>query len=106
MTAMTDNAPATELRAAAARIRALVTAISPPDPAALAFHADGAHVTQGAYGLYDVATTETPECAAYIAAMGPPVALALADWLESAAVDAEQIGPDPHALAVARSLTP
>lgn len=41
----------------------------------------------------------------YIAAMHPSVGLALADWLDSAAEDAEQIGPDPHALAVARALT-
>lgn len=40
----------------------------------------------------------------YIAAMHPGVGLALADWLESAAVDAEQIGPDPRALAVARAI--
>jgi hypothetical protein len=29
---------------------------------------------------------------------------AVADWLESAAVDAEQIGPDPHAVAAARQI--
>jgi hypothetical protein len=42
---------------------------------------------------------------AYIAAMGPNVGALLADWLDSAAEDAEQIGPDPHALAVARAIT-
>lgn len=36
--------------------------------------------------------------------MHPAVGRALADWLDSAAVDAEQIGADPHALAVARAL--
>ena len=42
--------------------------------------------------------------AEYAAAMGPTVGLALADWLDSAARDAEHIGPDPHALAVARAV--
>lgn len=40
----------------------------------------------------------------YIAATHPGVGAALADWLESAAVDAEQIGPDHRALAVARAI--
>lgn len=40
----------------------------------------------------------------YIAAMHPGVGAALVAWLKSAAEDAEQIGPDPHALAVARAI--
>ena len=40
----------------------------------------------------------------YIAAMHPTVGLVLADWLDSAAEDAEQIGVDHRALAVARSI--
>lgn len=40
----------------------------------------------------------------YVAAMGPRVGVLLAAWLASAAEDAEQIGADPHALAVARRL--
>jgi hypothetical protein len=36
--------------------------------------------------------------------MGPNVGAVLAEWLDSAAKDAEQIGPDPHALAVARQI--
>lgn len=40
----------------------------------------------------------------YIAAMDPTLGLLLADWLDSAAQDAEQIGPDHHALAVARQI--
>ena len=40
----------------------------------------------------------------YIAALHPGVGTALADWLDSAAEDAEQIGPSPHALAVARAV--
>jgi hypothetical protein len=42
--------------------------------------------------------------ATYIAALHPGVGKALADWLDSAAVDAEQIGPDHRALAVVRAL--
>lgn len=45
-----------------------------------------------------------PTHADYIAAMGPNVGTLLAAWLDSAAVDAEQIGADPHALAVARAI--
>lgn len=63
---------------------------------------------------YAIVTTEPKaseqraECdtadADYIAAMHPGVGKALADWLNSAAEDAEQIGPDPHAVAVARAI--
>lgn len=101
------TSPADELRTAAEKIRALVAAISPPNPAALPFHADDAHVTQGEFGLYDVATAETPECAAYIAAMGPPVGLALTDWLDDTAGQLDAMPfPVTHApaLAVARAI--
>ncbi|MFF5445447.1 hypothetical protein [Streptomyces sp. NPDC012888] len=37
---------------------------------------------------------------AYLALIGP----ALADWLDDAATDAEMIGHNPHALAVARAI--
>lgn len=40
----------------------------------------------------------------YIEAVHPGVGEALAAWLESAAEDAEQIGPDPRALAVADAI--
>lgn len=42
--------------------------------------------------------------ASYTAAMHPGVGAALADWLDDAAVDAEQIGANHHALAVARQI--
>ena len=45
------------------------------------------------------AMTTTPAGAALVCARNP-----LANWLDSAAVDAEQIGPDPHALATARAI--
>jgi len=35
---------------------------------------------------------------------GAPLSAVLADWLDSAARDAREIGPDPHALAVARAI--
>lgn len=47
---------------------------------------------------------ECEQDARYIALMHPPVALALADWLDSAARDAEEIGPDPFALRAARAV--
>lgn len=39
-----------------------------------------------------------------VAALPPTVVLELARWLQSAARDAREIGPDPHALAVARAV--
>lgn len=115
--------PGDELRTAADKIRKLVAAISPPNPVSARFHADDCHVTQGDYGLYDVATAETPECAAYIAAMGPSVARSLADLLEAVSNDPDggsldDSGSDRHdgcdrtacapaaALAIARALNP
>jgi hypothetical protein len=50
-----------------------------------------------------VCDAESAGHAAHIASWHPAVALAVADWLESAARDAEMIGPDPAALAVARA---
>lgn len=40
------------------------------------------------------------------AALPPKAVLELSRWLRSAARDAREIGADPHALAVARALTP
>ncbi|MFD5848363.1 hypothetical protein [Streptomyces chartreusis] len=40
------------------------------------------------------------------AALPPEAVLELSRWLRSAARDAREIGSDPHALAVARALTP
>lgn len=39
------------------------------------------------------------------AALPPEAVLELSRWLRSAARDAREIGPNPHALAVARALT-
>lgn len=114
---MNDPNPAVEIKAAAERLRSLASAISTPDPAHQAFHAEGCDVTQGAYpGLYDVATTQTPELAEFIAAMHPGVGEALALWLDhlaelvesvtrkrpdAATAEAEWIGPG---LEVARQI--
>lgn len=95
------TAPAEELRAAAEKIRALVAAIDAPDLPDQSWHTEACAdeergdcpciVAQGSYEaepsgmrqpLYYVADAETPECATYIAAMGPPVALAIAKSLD------------------------
>jgi hypothetical protein len=40
----------------------------------------------------------------YLVLVGPEAGLVIAAWLADAANDAEQIGPNPHALTVARSI--
>lgn len=75
-------APTDRLREAAGVVREMAAAVSTPDPADMPFHADGTDVTQGQHGLYDVATTQTPELAAWIALMHPGVGEPLAKWLE------------------------
>jgi hypothetical protein len=117
------TSPADELRTAAQTLRSLTAAVHAPDLPDQSWHtepcaseergdcpcivAQGTCNTEGSFvqPLFYVADAETPELAAYIAAMGPNVGTVLADWLNSAAEDAEQIGPDPHALAVARAIT-
>jgi hypothetical protein len=123
--------PAGELRTAAEKLRALATAASTdpdgtptanwhtqprrPDDDTSGHHLYGDHLTRD-----DGRTISWPllnrggspqrpsymhaQHAAYAAAMGPTVGIALADWLDSAAEDAEQIGPDPHAVATARAI--
>jgi len=119
---MTDAAD--ELRTAAQRLRKLTGALPANDWGNRPWHAEECSdtddmsscpciVAQGEYREFDqpqipliqyVADAETPEFAAYIAAMHPGVGLLLAEWLDSAAEDAEQIGPDPHAVATARAI--
>jgi hypothetical protein len=95
------STPADELRIAAEKIRRLSAAVSAPDERDQAFHADGCDVTQGrSPWMYDVATAQTPELAAFIAAMGPGIGVALADWLDSEADHGN--GIDPAALTLAR----
>jgi len=102
---MTDTSPATDLSAAADRIRELAKAVSAPDPADQPFHAEGCDITQGAQsGVYEVATTQTSELADYIAAMHPGVGLALADLLDDQAFGDDEGVINPWALAVARAV--
>jgi hypothetical protein len=123
--------PADELRTAAERLRALAAAASTdPDGTPTAnWHAKprwpnnddgsrylfGDHLTRDDGHIYSWpllnrgGSLQRPsymrgQHAEYAAAMGPGVGLALADWLESAAEDAEQIGADHRALTVARAI--
>jgi hypothetical protein len=85
---MTDTSPAAELRAAAEKIRVSVDAVRSPDGIDNSWIAEGLIVSQGVYPdgspVYPVADAATPQCAAYIASMGPDVGAVLADWLERA----------------------
>ncbi|MGW4648075.1 hypothetical protein [Kitasatospora sp. NPDC004289] len=115
---MTDRTPAQTLRAAAKKLRQQADGVTAgpwthdPDVVWNAHpHFNREFVGAPAeYGNAIVASTGTPEDpqalvdADWIALMHPGVGTALADWLDSAAEDAEQVGPDHHALAVARQL--
>lgn len=112
--------PADELRAAAARLRALAEAASTdrygrdtstwiseqrsPTDARLLTPDRRAILHGGSSGPNGRGTRPHlhPQHAAYIAAMDPTLGTAIADWLDSAATDAEMVGPDHRALTVAR----
>jgi hypothetical protein len=118
--------PADELRTAAQKIRDLTKAIHAPDLPDQSWHTEECAddeqgncpciVAQGVCNtddgfvqpLYYVADAETPECAAYIAALHPGVGAALADWLEASADYASvSVGHPTHvvrAFAVARAI--
>jgi hypothetical protein len=121
--------PADELRAAADRIRKLIEAVPSKHWGDRPWHAEECSdtddmspcpciVAQGEYRDFDqpqtppvqyVADAETPEHAAYIAAMHPGVGGALADWLDSwTGVELREDAALPedarHALAVARAI--
>ncbi|MBI0300462.1 hypothetical protein JBE04_39910 [Streptomyces sp. PRKS01-29] len=118
---MTDTNPAALLRAAAEKIRKLAgQADQGPWETTWRgqeYHLDGYRdgdlhpVSEWTYAVATwepQASVQRTECdtanADYMAAMHPGVGETLAGWLDSAAVDAEQIGPDPGALAVARQI--
>ena len=82
------TSPADELRTAATKLRNRAVKTERGLAAAL---------MEGTHDLLGTAVRDR-------AAMDPTVGRALAYWLESAAEDAVQIGPDPHALAVARAI--
>jgi hypothetical protein len=101
--------PADELRAAAEKLRTLAAAAT---PGPWHVHLPNGY-PQGIYSeesdddlfaeVLDEIDQPKPN-APYIAAMHPGVGTPLADWLDSAAVDAEQIGCDYRATNVARAI--
>lgn len=115
--------PAEQLRAAAAKLRDLAKVINAPDLPDQTWHTEECAddersncpciVAQGQYAaephgthqpIYFVADAETPECAAYIAAMGPNVGTALADLLDDQADGDGEGVINPWALAAARAV--
>ena len=104
--------PAEELRAAADKLGSLITFLGDNrGPWKVGTPPSGYPQSISNVGVpYCVADThEDPSIpvftiAPYIATMHPGVGKALVEWLESAAEDAVQIGPDPNAVAVARQL--
>jgi hypothetical protein len=106
--------PAQTLRAAAQTLRNLATAADAINPSP--WEPRRTHPTIPDSDFYRLwAADRTPllhggrpfvlgPIAQYTAAMHPGVGLALAEWLDSAAEDAEMVGPDHHALATARAI--
>lgn len=101
--------PADELRIAAAKLRSLVE-----DATEGPWHSEDPNRQWGddrdhrLVGGGKILATfgndhNGPLNAMYAAAMHPGVGELLAKWLDSAAMDAEQIGPDPRAIAIARA---
>lgn len=106
--------PAAELHAAAEKLRTLTNAV-PPAPwtqRGIGDHGFTIHMGDPRPGhTYEVLDTrmdseEGRSLAAYIAAMGPTVGLALADWLEATASSTHDEGSAflDEALAVARAV--
>jgi hypothetical protein len=119
------SSAADTLRRAADKIRTLATVLDSPEFPGLPWQAVACSdpdrdecpcvVVQARPGhdglgapMFYVADAETPECAAFIATMGPGVGTALADWLESTAatVDAVTRKHADAALAEAHWLAP
>jgi len=102
--------PADELRAAAATLRALLADrqltpgpwLSMDRGDRLLWDGPGAEDQPPVYVVDEPMSNGAN--ADYIAVMHPDVGNALADWLDSAAEDADQIGADHRALAVARAI--
>jgi hypothetical protein len=109
------TSPADELRTAATKLRELATAATPGPWATDTSIPYGHRVGSSNAGADWVARTGehgqtgSESDASYIAAMGPNVGTALADWLDSwTGIDLYEAGPLPedarHALAVARAI--
>jgi hypothetical protein len=104
--------PADELAAAATKLRTACTAASPgpwtitkvppfTNPVIMSRYEE----TPDDGDVLIVGTIDVePEEQAIVQMLHPGVGCALADWLDSAARDAHEIGPDPHALAAARAV--
>lgn len=104
---MTDTSPAALLRRAANVLRRKAKAAHRASPAPWTMTAE--HVVRSADGMIvaDRSSTDHPAERAdlpYIEAVHPGVGESLADWLDSAAEDAEQIGADPRAVTTALAL--
>ena len=101
---MTDQmTPAERLRAAATRLREVAGAAT-PGPWFLDKGGDTGVYTapRPSPSSEDIAWSHSPDVEAYIVAMHPPVALALADWLDDTANEVESHATySPNALAVA-----
>jgi len=97
--------PAEDLRTAAAKLRELIAAVS-RDIDTNPYWTSDEHPPHDHSSLYarGVDGGLGGPAGAFAAAMHPGVGAALADWLDSAAEDAEQIGADYRALAVARAI--
>ncbi|MFI1562166.1 hypothetical protein ACH4ZX_03730 [Streptomyces sp. NPDC020490] len=102
--------PAEEIEAAAVKLRSLVTdATEGPwhtcDPN-IRWGDDRDHRLVGGGKILAKFNNghNGPLNADYVAAMHSGVGEKLTRWLRSAARDAREIGPDPHALAVARAI--
>lgn len=101
------------LRAAAAKVRRIAQgaprgpySLGPPGYHRLLLGGDGdpfGAVRDWSGGIGDGTGTRA-QTGAHIALWSPVVALAVAAWLESAAVDAELVGACPQAVAVARAV--
>ncbi|NUH35291.1 hypothetical protein HUF15_00655 [Streptomyces samsunensis] len=116
---MTDTSPAVQIRAAAEKLRALVTAAakdsgSPhwiatrnfpnqPDATFTTLWTDSHTVLMRGGGRHREPYVHAP-VGDYIATMGPTVGLAIAAWLDNAAEDAEEVGADPRAVTTALAL--
>ncbi|MFC7794641.1 hypothetical protein [Streptomyces cinereoruber] len=118
--------PADELRAAARKLRETLAALPTEDWGDRPWHVEECSdtecasacpciVAQGEYQPFDqpqtppiqyVADAETPECAAYIALMGPHVGRALVRVLDQAAdaLTGVDVDADEPALTVARAI--
>jgi hypothetical protein len=101
---------ADELRAAAARLRELATAVPAPpwSPGGIGdygwtIHCGDLAIDRNSISLDTRMDNDEGEALAqYIAAMHPDVGTALADLLDTAATDTDITGPDPQALTIAR----